>query len=30
MSHAEVTTRAKTVNFGMYEEVMWLKHRGYW
>ena len=30
MSHAEVTTRAKTGYFGMYEEVMWLKHKGHW
>ena len=27
MFHAEVTTRAKTVNFGVGEEVMWLSIR---
>ena len=27
MFHAEVTTRAKTVNFGVDEEVMWLSIR---
>lgn len=27
MFHAEVTSRAKTVNFGVDEEVMWLSQR---